>query len=277
MRQIVFLCYFFSLWWLAITHVAVSFCDYATLLKPFNCSLPVLSLSFSKPFHCWLPVLSPFLSLSLAVSIHWFAQSYCEATNATTTMLRLLLLYQFWLAEIGICHKPRPTKDETHDLQIALPRILILPFFFYTSGTLYARQIHACFKLWGRPFCLSLLASFFPLVLLWKEFNSHSFIVTFHFSCSFGWPPVFYPAGASCWIHINIGCSTCIYSTPLVVSLNNELRLAHRRQQSVGSAFQFRYIFPTSFFFLHILTSPLHHISCLLNKVLLKYSFDTLD
>ena len=30
-----------------------------------------------------------------------------------------------------------------------------------------------------------------------------------------------------CWIHVNVGCSTCIYSTPLVVSLNNKPQLAH--------------------------------------------------
>ena len=71
------------------------------------------------------------LSFSLAASIHLSTQSYCESTNSTTaTMLRLLLLYQFWLAEICICHKPRPTRDETSDLQIALPNTLMLPFFF---------------------------------------------------------------------------------------------------------------------------------------------------
>ena len=53
--------------------------------------------------------------------------------------------------------------------------------FLYTSSTLHARYIHARFELWGRPFCLSLLASFFLLVLLWKEFIPHSFVVTFHF------------------------------------------------------------------------------------------------
>ena len=64
--------------------------NYRGLMKPFNC-------------------LQPVMSFSLAMLIHWFAQSYCEAT----TTLRLLLLYQFWLAEICICHKPCPTRDET--------------------------------------------------------------------------------------------------------------------------------------------------------------------
>ena len=59
-----------------------------------------------------------------------------------------------------ICHKPHPTRGETHGLQIAPPRMLMLPFF-YTSGTSHTR--HACVRLelWGRPFRLSLLASFF--------------------------------------------------------------------------------------------------------------------
>ena len=73
-----------------------SLTDWPNILKPFNCLRPVLSFS-------------------LATSIHWFTQSYCEATNATT-MLRLLLLYQFWLAEICICHKSHLTRDKTCDL-----------------------------------------------------------------------------------------------------------------------------------------------------------------
>ena len=95
----------------------------------------------------------------------------------------------------------------------------------------------------GHFACHFLLLSFFLLMLLWKEFIPHSFVVTFHFSRS-GSPPVFYPAGDGCWIHVKIGCSACIYSIPLVVSLNDEPRLAHRRQQSVGSAFQFHYNMP---------------------------------
>ena len=66
----------------------------------------------------------------------------------------------------------------------------MLPFF-YTSGTPHARHIRASFELWSRAFCTSLLVSFFLLVFLWKEFNSHSFVVTFHFSRLFGSPPVF--------------------------------------------------------------------------------------
>ena len=42
----------------------------------------------------------------------------------------------------------RPTRDETHDLQIALPRTLMLRGgVSYTSGTPHSRLIHAHFKL----------------------------------------------------------------------------------------------------------------------------------
>ena len=53
---------------------------------------------------------------------------------------------------------------------------------------------------------------------------------------------LFYPAGNSCWIHVNVGCSACIYSTLFVVSLNDEYQLVYRGQQSEGSAFQFHYM-----------------------------------
>ena len=122
-------------------------------------------------------------------------------------------------------------------------------FFFCISGIPHARHIHAHFEFWGWPFHLSLLASFFLysflpsflLVLLWKEVIPHSFVVTFHFSCSSSSAPVFYPAGDGCWIHVNVRCSACIYITSLVVSSYVKPLLAHRRQQSAGSAFQFHY------------------------------------
>ena len=143
--------------------------------------------------------MQPVLSFSLAVSIHRFTQSYCEATNATTTtMLRLLLLYQFWLAEICICHKPHPTRDEIHDLQISPPRTLMFPFFsiFPVLHMLNTFTLVLNFEV-GHFTHHLLLLSLFLLVLLWKEFIPHSFFVTFHFSHSSSSPPVFYPAGDS--------------------------------------------------------------------------------
>ena len=137
------------------------------------------------------------LSLLLVASIHWFAQSYCKATNATTTtMPRLLLLYQFKLAEICICHKPCPTRDEMRDLQIAHPRTLMLPFFFYTSGTPHGRHFCTCLELWGRPFHSSLLSfslpSFLPFKVAMKGIQSTQLCcyISF-FSRLFGSPPVF--------------------------------------------------------------------------------------
>ena len=119
---------------------------------------------------------------------------------------------------------PCPTGDGTCDLQITLPRTLMLPFF----SILLALHMQDTFVLilnfevghFARHF---LFLSFSLLVLLWKGFNPHSFIVTFHFSRSSGSSPVFF-----------------LYSTPLI-SLNNKPQLAHRRQHSAGSAFQFPY------------------------------------
>ena len=178
-----------------------------------------VSLSFPKPFNC-----SHFLS----ASIHWFPQSYCEATNATT-MPRSLLLYQFWLAKICICHKPSPTRDEMRDLQIALLLTLILPF----SSILPALHTQDTFMLVlnfevGHFTCHFFLLSFLPSFWCDYERNSIHTASLSHF-ISLIRPAVFYPAGDGCWIHVNVGCSASIYSTPLVVFLNDKLQLAHRR------------------------------------------------
>ena len=114
----------------------------------------------------------PVLSFSLAASIHWFTQFYCEATN--TTMLRLLFLYQFWLAKICICHKPGPTRDETHDLQITPPRTLMLPFFsilpaLHTQDT-FSLVLNFEVGHFTRHF---LLLSFF----LWCCYERNSFLI----------------------------------------------------------------------------------------------------
>ena len=115
--------------------------------------------------------------------------------------------------------------------------------FFFTSGTPHARHIHAHFELWGRPFPSSLLASF-CLSSCWCCYERNSIHTASLSHFIFLIRPVhhlfFYLAGGSCWIHVNVSCSACIYST-LLVSLNDKPHLAHRRQQSVGSAFQFHY------------------------------------
>ena len=183
---------------------------------------PVLSLWF-------------FLSLSIATSIYWFAQFYCQAT--TMPLPTMLLLYRFWQTEICICCKTHPTRDETCNLQIAL--LTTLPFF-HTSNALHAWHIHAIFELWGRPFCSSLLVSFFAAKrnLIHTALLSHFIFLVRSVHHLF-----FYPAVDDCWIHINVSCSVCIYSRLFIVSLNDESQLAHRRQQSMGSAFQFHYTF----------------------------------
>ena len=155
-------------------------------------------------------------------------------------MLRLLLLYRFWLTEICIFCKPCPTRDKTRDLQIALLMTFMLPFF-YSSGTLHAKDIRTSFELWGRPFCSSLPVSFFRYCYERNSIHTaslshfislvHSAHHLFFFVC------FFYPTMDGCWIHVNVDCSTCLYNMSLIVSLNDEPLLVHQRQQSAGSAF----------------------------------------
>ena len=148
-----------------------------------------------KPFNYLLPVSCLSISLLLGASIH------CGSHNPTVK--QQMRQQQYWdyffytssgwpiFAYITTPVPPETRRDETHDLQIALQIALVLPcFFFYTSGTPHTRHNRARFKLWGRLFRSSLLASFFFFFfffffLLWKEFNSHSFVVTFHSSRSF--------------------------------------------------------------------------------------------
>ena len=140
----------------------------------------------------------------------------------------MLLFYRFWLTEICIFANPVSPKTrrvtyKLHSQRCQCFRLSILP-------ALYMQDIRAIFELWGRPFCSSLLISFFHI----------SFVLfTRLTTCFFNYLKKFYPAVNGCWIHVKVVGSTCIYSTLLVVSLNNEPRLAHRSQQSVGSAFQF--------------------------------------
>ena len=79
------------------------------------------------------------------------------------------------------------------------PRTLMLQFFFfgffYASGTPQARQVSTRFRLWGRPFHSSLLASFFlsfflPFGVAMKAIHSAqlpyhiSFLSFIRFICS---------------------------------------------------------------------------------------------
>ena len=177
-------------------------------MKPFNCSPPALCVCFF---------------LLLTTSIHWFAQFCCEANNAPPHNVSFI--------PVLVDRNLNMSQPLSHQRWNKLHSQWCPCFCFSIFPVLNTQDIHAIFKLWGRPFCSSLLVSFFLSVLLWKEFNPHSFVVTFHFSPSFGSPPVFYPASDDCRIHVNISYSACIYSTPLAVSLNDKSQLAHWKQQ----------------------------------------------
>ena len=93
------------------------------------------------------------LSLSLAMSIHWFAQSCCEVTNAPQQCWDYFFYTGSGWLKFAYVVNSISTRDETRDLQNALPMTLTL-LFFYTSGTLHARHIHTSFELWGRAILL---------------------------------------------------------------------------------------------------------------------------
>ena len=164
------------------------------ILKRVSILKIVKEMDSDARFPCWQPVL-----VFLTCHINTLARSVLQWSN-NTTMLRLFLLYQFCLAEICICHKPCLTRDELCDQQIAPPRTLMLSFLFNTSGIPHARHVHAHFELWGRPFCSSLLASFFLHSFIHFDVAMKGIYSTqlhCHISfLSFIWlTPVFYPAG----------------------------------------------------------------------------------
>ena len=149
--------------------------SYIFFLKSFNCLPPVLFLCLFLSLLlaiCSLPVLLvSFLSLLLAMSIHWFVQFSSKVTNHAPP--QCFFYTSSWLTEICIW-------DETRGLQIALPMTLTLLFFLYFRYS--TQKIHSCQFWTSRSVILLITSCFFLLVLLWKEFNSHSFIVTFHLS-----------------------------------------------------------------------------------------------
>ena len=169
-------------------------------MKPFNCSLPVLCLSFSLNWNLLTACHQSCLSLSFFPS--YLPHQYTGLHNPTVKQqmpTQQSWDYLFYTSPVW----PKFAQTPPHQRRDAwptncTPKDAHASVFFYTSSTPHARHIRTHFELWGRPFCSSLLASFFLSALLWKEFNSHSFIVTFHFSRSFGSPPVFYPARDGC-------------------------------------------------------------------------------
>ena len=170
-----------------------------------------LSVSFSHSLTCHVNTL-------VCIVLLW--------SNKCPTMYRLLLYTN------PVPPETRRMTYKLHSQQRSRFRFSILPVLYMQDTFVLVLNFEVGH--FARHFL-------FLLVLLWKELTSHSFVVTFHFSRSFGSPPDFYPAMDVCWIHVKISCSTCIYSMLLIVSLNDEPWLAHRRQQSAGSAFQFHY------------------------------------
>ena len=84
-----------------------------------------------KPFNCLLLV----LSFSLAASIHWFAQSYCETIkckNAEITPFIPVLAGR----NLHMSQTPSHQRRDAWPTNCTPLMTLILPLFFYTSGTL---------------------------------------------------------------------------------------------------------------------------------------------
>ena len=191
-------------------------------MKSFNWSPPVWSLSVSFS-HSYSHLLCQYNGLH---------NSAARQQNAPSPQY-------FFYTSFGwpkFAYVANPIPPETRCMTYKLHSQQRSPFHFSILPVLYTQDTFAPFS----NFEVGHFAHHFLFlsVLLWKEFNSHSFVVTFHLSCA---PPVFYSAVDDCWVYVNVGCSPYIHSTPLTVSLNNEPQLAHRRQQSVGSAFQFHY------------------------------------
>ena len=153
----------------------------------------------------------------------------------------ILLLYQSGWPKFAYVANPIP--PETRCVTYKLHSQRRSCFHFSILPVLYTQDTFTLFSNFEVDYFARHLffLSFILSLWLWKEFNSHGFVVTFHFPHSLGSPPVFYPAVDDCWICVNVSCSACIYSRLFVVSLNDESQLTHRRQQSASSAFQFHY------------------------------------
>ena len=189
----------------------------AVNLKSFNCfATGPVSLSLSLTFTCWLFTTRPislFLSLTLTCNVNTLVCGILQQSNTQNAPPHNAFLYRF-LADRNLHMRwdvgsTNCTPNDAHVL------------FFCTSCILHARYIRAIFELQGRPFCSSLLVSFFRCC---SERNSiHTASLSHFISCSLGSPPVlFYPAVYDCWIHVN-------NSTSLMVPLNDESQLAHQR------------------------------------------------
>ena len=132
-------------------------------------------------------------------------------------------------------------------LKDAHASIFFFFFFFYKLSAFHTQDTFALVSNFEVDHftCQFLLLSVFLLVLLWKEFIPHSFVVTFHFSHSSGSPPVF----LSSWGQLLDSCkhrlfclhiqhATCLFEWRNPVSSSEAVVCG---SVVCGSAFQFHY------------------------------------
>ena len=115
------------------------------VLKPFNCLLPVLSLSFSLTCRVNTLVCSVLL---------W--SNKCNNNNAEITPYIPVLAGRNLHMSQTLSHQKRAVLPTN-----CTPKDAYASVFFFPSVTPHARHIRASFEIWGRPFRLSLFASFF--------------------------------------------------------------------------------------------------------------------
>ena len=145
---------------------------------------------------------------NLLTACDWSSLSYlpCQCTGSLSPTVKQqmqqkqqYLDYSFYTSSdwLKFAYVTNPVPPETRCMTYKLhSQRHMLPFF----SILLALHTQDTFTLVlnfevGHFTCLFLLLSFFLLVLLWKEFLPHSFMVTFHFSCSPGSPPVLFSFG----------------------------------------------------------------------------------
>ena len=197
--------------------------------------LPVLSLSFSFTYRA---------NTLVRTILLW--SNKCNNNNAEITpFIPVLAGRNLHMSQTPSYQRQEawPTNCTPKDAH-AFVFCFFLFFFSNTSGTPHARHIRARFELWGGAISIVTSCFFLSFGVFMKgiQFTQLCYYISFlsfvRLTICFCF---FYAAGDGCWIHVYVSCSACIYGMLLVVSLNDEPRLTHRRQQSVGSAFQFHY------------------------------------
>ena len=144
-------------------------------LKPFNCLLLVLSLSFSLTWNlltaCYQFCVSLTCHVNTMVCSVLLWSKKCNNNNAKVTPYIPVLAGRNLHMSQALSHQ-RWDRWSTN----CIPKDTHASIFFYTSGTPHARHIRTHFELLGRLFRSSLLAYIFLpsflLVLLLSHFIS---------------------------------------------------------------------------------------------------------